>query len=174
MGADAEDRYPLQVTKLARRELYAGRAVAVPWKAHRPPRNGAHYALQNDRGVTIGRVQVVALELPLVRVTLVTDPVRLLARTGGYTSNDGQALADGYEVEPEAVSEEAQAEITAAAHRAGAVDATALLDHFDTITKALDAIGAHPAAKHVRRELWQLRGRTNAAKERLERRAVAV
>jgi hypothetical protein len=45
------------------------------------------------------------------------DPVRLLGKTGGTTTDPARALRDGHRVEPEAVPADYQEQLTRAAHR---------------------------------------------------------
>ena len=52
------------------------------------------------------------------------DPVRLLGRSGGTTSNPARALRDGALVEPEAVPADVQDRYSNAAHRAQAQQRT--------------------------------------------------
>lgn len=162
--------------KETRRRLHRARgAVGFHWPAGPvEPRRGQTYALETERSTTEGRILVLTVDVVkdgwVVTARLAQDPVRYLARGGGYTDYEPRAMMNGRgEPEAEAVDEPTQERITAAVHRGQALGADELSGLIDEALEALKRAGAHPQAKLVRSELWQATGKLGKAKAQLAR-----
>lgn len=149
------------------------------WTGAQPPIVENDYVLEGEvRGLSTARVQVLAAKRTdqgwQVRAQLCDDPVRLLAKSNGYTNSAARALRDGGDCEPEAVSAEDQERMSAAAREAARDAADPLLTLLEQADALLCKAANHPDAKTCSRELWQARGRLGAARSKLGARLAAA
>src|SRR5690349_16929882 len=91
-----------------RKKLLAGELVELPFPKHSrcPLRIDGVYALHGERS-TLAHFRVLLVRrnqgVPVAIVRLEGDPVRLLAKGGGYTDYEGRAMS---REEPEAIQED--------------------------------------------------------------------
>jgi hypothetical protein len=170
----------VKLAKGTRRDLYRGGVVYFDWPGPLPPSRANTYVLETSRtdGVP-ARFRVLAIDDDgegnvRVAARLEGDVVRLLDRRGGYTSFEGQALHDGPEPEPEAVDAATQRRLTALAAGRREGEIVEAIEALEEVRATLERrLAANPAARLVRRELWQVRGRIDAARTKLRRAAAA-
>ena len=100
-----------------RRSLFAGQVVELALDEHSKLRQDGVYAIHNENGTNQGQFRVLVVRKNTALIRLEADPVRLLSRTGGgssdhdtsaYTDFPGRALGE----EPEAVDEFTQKRLT--------------------------------------------------------------
>ena len=109
------------------------------------------------------------------------DRPKLLGKTGGYTERPGFALRVvvrtevGTEGEPEAVDDVTQKRLTREARAAERDALEQMIAAMEQVRAALDdRIRNNPDLQRaIGKELWQIRGRIDAAKARLKRRMAA-
>jgi hypothetical protein len=96
-----------------RQNLLAGKLVELTFPERPALRQDGVYAIQNERGTNQGQLRVLVIRKVVTGWVAVTrleaDPVRLLAKGGGYTDFPGRAMDPQ---EPEAVDEDTQTQIT--------------------------------------------------------------
>ena len=109
------------------------------------------------------------------------DKPKLLGKTGGYTERPGFALRVvvrtevGTEGEPEAVDDVTQKRLTREARATERDALEQMIAAMEQVRAALDdRIRDNPDLRRaIGKELWQIRGRIDAAKNRLKRRMAA-
>lgn len=169
----------LKLDKITRRRLYANKeSIEFPWPGTSEPKRGHVYAIETENETSDGRFKVLAIQERdggwTVMAALEQDRVRLLARAGGYTDFEPQALHNGYEPEPEAVDKETQRRFSDMANSDRADSISDLIVALNEVTSAInERIRAHPEAKAVSKELYQAKGRLEDAKRKLQMRAAA-
>jgi hypothetical protein len=170
----------VKLPKATRADLHKGGLVYFDWPGPDKPRRDNTYTLETSReaGVPV-RFRVLAITARedgghRVAARLEGDVVRLLDRRGGYTSFEPQALHNGPEPEPEAVDVATQRRLTAAAGLRREGEISEALEALEDVRGTLERrLAANPAAHLVRRELWQVKGRIDAARTKLRRAAAA-
>lgn len=164
----------VKIPKDIRSRLHTTRhAIAFRWPSTKvEPQPGSTYVVESDAGDTGHHILVVAaIAVPDgwdVTARLAQDKVRLLGKAGGYTDFEGRAMRDGTVPEPEAVDPDAQDTITRRAQGTAALaegDLAAMLD--EVLGKLRNEVEKHPRARLIKNELWQARGRLEAARRKV-------
>ena len=120
----------MKLDKNTRHRLFAGQTVELPLSKLGNVRQDGLYAIHTEKGKPQGQFRVLVIRKGAAFIRFDGDPVRLLAKEGGYTDFEGRALRE----EPEAVDEVTQKRLTKEAHERQAPGAQggAVADKQDT------------------------------------------